>query len=385
MLGCQRALFDIPHDISYLNAAGWSPLPLATMAAAREAVSRKGQPWRIDADFASQQHERARRAAAALIHASADDVALVSSVSYGVATAAKIIDIPRGSRVLLMQDDHSSPALEWLGRAERQGFTAETIARPADFDWTAAILEAIERPGAPPIALASISNVNWSDGCLVDMAPVQVALRRQGAGLLVDATHGAGVLDLDVSKLDPDFVVFPTYKWLLGPYGRAFLYVAERHQNGVPLEQTSAARRGVRAEHSVYFADTRYVTDARRFDMGERDHFISLEMAAMGMELMASWGAAAVAGRLRSLTDRLAEGLSGLAVDLATRAVRTPHVLGVGFPGGMPADLVARMAEQKVYAAPRLGRLRISPHVYNDDADIDRCVGVLGRLLPRRT
>ena len=90
-----------------------------------------------------------------------------------------------------------------------------------------------------------------------------------------------------------------------------------------------------------------------------------------------------IASVWRMLTDRLAEGLSGLPVAIAPRRVRTPHVLGVGFPGGMPADLVARMAEQKVFAAPRLGRLRISPHVYNDEADIDRCVAVMREILAR--
>ena len=108
--------------------------------------------------------------------------------------------------------------------------------------------------------------------------------------MLIDATQSVGVLPLDVRALDPDFVVFPTYKWLVGPYGRAFLYVAKRHQGGIPLEQTSYGRRSVRAEQSTYFADTRYVADARRFDMGERDHFISLEMASIGMEMIAAWG-----------------------------------------------------------------------------------------------
>ena len=103
------------------------------------------------------------------------------------------------------------------------------------------MLTAIARPGAPPIALASISSVHWSDGGVVDLGRVAPALRAQGAALLVDATHAAGVLPLDVNALDPDFVVFPTYKWLLGPYGRAFLYVAKRHQNGMPLEQTATA------------------------------------------------------------------------------------------------------------------------------------------------
>ena len=115
-------------------------------------------------------------------------------------------------------------------------------------------------------------------------------MRARGAALLIDATHGAGVLELDVGKLDPDFVVFPTYKWLLGPYGRAFLYVAKRHQGAIPLEQTSAGRRGVMPESERYFKDLDYVGNARRFDMGERDHFISLEMASIGMEQVAAWG-----------------------------------------------------------------------------------------------
>src|SRR5260370_40602236 len=106
-------------------------------------------------------------------------------------------------------------------------------------------------------------------------------------------------------RLEPDFVIFPTYKWLLGPYGRAFLYIAKRHQGGIPLEQTASGRRDVRAENQVYFTDLRYVADAHRFDMGERDHFISMEMAAIGMEMMAECGAAAIAQRLAMLTARI--------------------------------------------------------------------------------
>ena len=188
--------------------------------------------------------------------------------------------------------------LEWRTRAEAQGFAVETVRRPDDGDWTSAVLAAIERPGAPPVGLASISSVHWSDGGLIDIEKVGAALRRQAAAFLIDATQSAGVLAMDVTRLDPDFVIFPTYKWLLGPYGRAFLYVAKRHQDGIPLEQTSVGRRNVRAENEVYFTDLRYVPDARRFDMGERDHFISLEMASIGMEMMAEWGAAAIAQRL---------------------------------------------------------------------------------------
>ena len=381
MLPSQRHLFDIPREICYLNAASWSPLPIATQEAGRAAVARKGQPWTLDPAFAGQQYERARTAAARLINAAPGDVALISSVGYGVATAGKLLRVPKGSRVLLLENDHTSPVLEWISRAPAEAFSVEVVPQPADTDWTAALLAAIERPGAPPVGLASISSVHWSDGGAVDLATVQSALRKQSAAFLVDATHGAGVMRVDVQALDPDFLVFPTYKWVLGPYGRAFLYVAKRRQDGVPLEQTSYGRRAIGSEHTAYMRDTRYVADARRFDMGERDHFISLEMAAIGMEMTADWGSAAIVERLGMLTARLADGLSGLDVLIAPTRVRAPHILCLGFPGRTPDGLLKQLVAEDIHVAARLGRMRISPHVYNDEADIDRCVAALCRAL----
>jgi selenocysteine lyase/cysteine desulfurase len=386
MLASQRGLFEMPRDICYLNSASYSPLPLRTQEAGRAAVGRKATPWTLDAAFANRQHERARLAAAALIHADPADIALIPSVSYGVATAAKLLTLSRGARVLVLENDHSSPVLEWQTRADAQGFTIETIRQPADGDWTSAVLAAIERPGAPPVGLASISSVHWSDGGLIDLETVGEALRRQGAVFLVDATHSAGVLMLDVKRLDPDFVIFPTYKWLLGPYGRAFIYIARRHQEGTPLEQTAFGRRDVRSDNAVYFADTRYVADARRFDMGERDHFISMEMAAIGMEMMAEWGTSAIVQRLAMLTERIAEGVRGTGVGVLNRHLRAPHILSlsfknVGFADGLPAGLVEGLASEGIYVAARLNRMRVSPHVFNDEADADRFVEALARRL----
>jgi selenocysteine lyase/cysteine desulfurase len=212
---------------------------------------------------------------------------------------------------------------------------------------------------------------------------VGAALRLREARFLIDATHGAGVLAMDVKQLDPDFVMFPTYKWLLGPYGRAFLYVARRHQDGVPLEQTASGRRNVRAENDVYFTDLNYVADARRFDMGERDHFISLEMASIGMEMMADWGAVAVAQRLQMLTDRIADGVRKIGAGVPERRVRAPHILSLSFADGNLAGLVKTLASEGIYVAPRLGRMRVSPHVFNDEADVDRFVAALARHVGR--
>jgi selenocysteine lyase/cysteine desulfurase len=228
--------------------------------------------------------------------------------------------------------------------------------------------------------------VNWSDGGIVDMDRVAASLRRQRAMLLVDATHAVGVMETDVAKLDPDFLVFPTYKWLLGPYGRAFLYVAKRRQDGVPLEQTSYGRRAITSERETYYRDVEFVAGARRFDMGERDHFISLEMAAIGMELLAEWGSDAVVERLTMLTARLAEGLlaEGLGdcgVIVPDAAVRAPHILSPAFRSGMPERLIERLAAEQIYVAPRVGRMRISPHVYNDEEDVDRFLAAFRKLM----
>jgi selenocysteine lyase/cysteine desulfurase len=381
MLPSQREHFEMPREICFLNAASYSPLPRKTLEAGRAAVGRKGQPWKIPGGFAGALYERTRAAAARLINANPDDIALISSVGYGVATAAKLLTVPRGSRVLVLENDHSSPVLEWQARAETQGFSVETVRQPDDADWTSAVLAAIDRPGAAPLSLASISSVHWSDGGLIDLEKVAAALRKQGAMFLIDATHGVGVLAMDVKTLDPDFLIFPTYKWLLGPYGRAFIYVAPRHQNGIPLEQTAYGRRGINSERQVYFADTSYVASARRFDMGERDYFISIEMAAISMEIMAEWGAPAVLQRLSMLTARIAEGLQDTPVRVADAKFRAPHILSLAFDGGMPAGLVEALTEEGVHVAPRLGRMRISPHVYNDEADAGRFVAVLRKRL----
>jgi selenocysteine lyase/cysteine desulfurase len=81
------------------------------------------------------------------------------------------------------------------------------------------------------------------------------------------------------------------------------------------------------------------------------------------------------------LTERIAEGVRGIGVSVPDTRLRAPHILSLAFKGGIPAGLIEELAGEGVYVAPRLGRMRVSPHVYNDEADADRFVEVLGRRL----
>ena len=144
-----------------------------------------------------------------------------------------------------------------------------------------------------------------------------------------------------------------------------------------------SGRKRVRAEDPVYFTDLDYVPDARRFDMGERDFFISLDMARHGMELVHSFGRESVEERLAGLTRQLADRLkvSGLSVTTLPENLRAPNILSLGFPEGMPERLAEALASRNVYTAPRLGRLRVAPHIYNDEVDCARFVEALGEAM----
>jgi selenocysteine lyase/cysteine desulfurase len=372
MLPCQRDQFDIPDGVTYLNAAAMSPLPKVALAAAAEAAIAKAHPWEMSMAALTPVIERARAAAASLIGATADDIALTGSTSYGIATAGLNIPIPNGHRILILQGEHSSQVLEWLHRAEQAGATVETIARPEDDDWTSAVLARIETNDAPPVAIAALTPSHWTDGTIVDLDRIAPVLRAHGAALVIDGTQAVGVLPIDVRELQPDFIAFPTYKWVLGPYSFGFLYAAPHRQGGIPLEHHGHSRTG-----------DNFLPGARRYDLGERNNPIAIPIATAGIELAASWGPAAVSERLRMLTDRIADAATSFGIALPARQNRVPHIAGLRFPGGVPVGLVERLAAQSVHVAERGGTLRVSPHVYNDEADVDRFAEVLRQEVGR--
>jgi selenocysteine lyase/cysteine desulfurase len=381
MLAPQRHLFDVPRDVAYLNNASYTPLPHAVREAGEAGVAAKSMPWLMQADASHQDAEAVRAAAASFIGATADDIALVPSVAYGVATAAANLAVPSGSRILLVDGEFPSQSLAWARQVQLRGATLDIVAKPADGDWTAALLARIRQPGLPPIAVAALTPLHWTDGTLIDIARLVPSLRDQGAAIVVDATQAAGILPLDVATLGADYLVFPTYKWVLGPYTLAFLYAAPHRQNGTPLERHGANHVGGAAPFTGSLGSP--IPTARRYDMGERLNPVSLPMALAGMTLLRQWGRDPVAARLRHLTNLLATEAESCGWTPVPRALRPPHILGLRPPAGVSTDAaLASLAEQGVYVAERGGVMRLGAHVYNDDADVARFATALRQIRP---
>ena len=371
MLASHRELFEVPREVAYLNNGAFTPLPRQVREAGELGVAAKSTPWAMDPEEILRGAEAVRAAAAGFICASADSMAIVPSAAYGVATAAANLPVGRGTRILLISGEFPSLALHWAELAAKHGATLDLVRPPADGDWTAALLDRIAQPGLPPVGVAALTPLVWTDGRLIDLDAVVPPLRASGAAIVVDATQAAGVLPLDVGRLDVDYLVFPTYKWLLGPYTLAFLYVAPRQQDGGPLEHYAFNHEGGAVPFTGQAGPL--VPSARRFDMGQRFNPVSLPMALAGMELLHGWGRAPLAERLRRTTDCLADAAAAHGLYPVPRVSRPPHLLGLRTPDGIAAGpLVAALAQHGVYVAERGGTIRVGAHIYNDEEDVAR-------------
>jgi selenocysteine lyase/cysteine desulfurase len=381
MFESQRRHFLLPRDVAYLDAAAITPMAAPVRQAAESALAVADRPWAPRAVDKAGLLLCLRAQAAALIGARPEDIAVVSAVSYAMASAAANLPLQRGTRVLLLADDHPSACLVWERRARACGATVDRVPAPLDGDWTAAVLERLAQPGAAPVGVAVLPPLHWTDGTTLDLPVVAAAVRAQGAALVVDATQAAGIVDLDVDEIRPDFLAFPAYKWLLGPYGLAFVYAAPQHQQGEPLEQHMNNRVQPALRLAGTPGDYSFIPGAQRFDRGERDNLQTLAMASAALELLGGWTPGALRAHLRGLTDQVADGVAGLPLDVAPRPFRAPHIIGLRPPAAAFESTVAGLAHMNVFVSPRRGVIRVAPHAYNDAEDVARLLAGLRELL----
>ena len=372
---CQRSLFDIPRDVAYFDCAKMGPLLSAAAEAGRQGLDRKLHPWDIGSEHFFDESEHVRGLYARLIGATADDIAIIPSVSYGMASVLGNVPVAAGQTIVTLAEDFPSTIFACRALARRCEARHVSVERPAEGDWSAAILEAID--GATALVVAP--HVHWACGTQIDLEAIGRRCRSVGASLVLDTTQSTGALPLDLAAVDPDYRMAAGYKWLLGPYSLGFLYVAPRHQQGRPLEEAWITRAGAHDFQSLARYEEALEPNARRFDMGERSNFALLPVAGAAISQLLEWGVENIAETLGATTAVIADRLEPAGI--CAPEGRAPHFLSVRFPEGLPEGIEARLAGAGVHVSLRGERMRITPHLYNDDEDVAR---LLEHLAPPR-
>lgn len=378
MQSAARSLFAVDDAVTYLNSASLGPRLRAVNEAGHAAVERMAAPWKIQTPDWFEDARRLRALFASLIGAPAECAALVPSVSYGIAVAARNVPVTAGDNIVVVDQEYPSNFYSWQRLARERGAEIRTAVARGEGTLTDAIVSAIDRQ----TAVVAVSNCHWTNGTLIDLPRVAAAARRHDAALVVDASQTLGAYPFDVAEVRPDFLVTVGYKWLLGPYGLAYMYVAERwHENGTPIEESWLNRRG--ADNFATLADytDAYGPGAQRFNQGESAQFFLLPMALAALTQVAQWTPTHIQQQLTQWTRELASRAPALGLACAEPAQRVGHMIGLTARGALPPNLFGALAARDVYVGARGNNIRVSPHLHSTAQDLERLVAALQELI----
>jgi selenocysteine lyase/cysteine desulfurase len=377
MIPNQRHLFELPDEIAYFNCSFTSPLLRAAHAAGQAAIDEKRSPWRILPQHFFETAGACRAEFARLIGCDARNVALVPAVSYGIALAANNIPVNEGQTIVLLEDQFPSNVYAWRELATRSGAVIKTVARPQDDDWTTAVLDALETD----TAIAALPNCHWTDGGLLDLAAIGRKCRSLGTALVIDGIQSVGAMPFAIEAVQPDFLVAAAHKWLLGPYSFGYCYIADRWLDGRPLEENWLNRQGSEDFARLVDYQDNYQEGAQRFDVGAASNFFLAPIALAALKQINTWGVEAIASTLQQRTADMAATAVAMGFQVIPADLRAPHMVGLNLPKGLPEGLPQRLALQNVYVSVRGDSIRLSPHLYNTSADVERLFAALAEEL----
>jgi selenocysteine lyase/cysteine desulfurase len=371
-------LFELPAGITYLNCSNMSPQLKSVTAAGLDAVRIKTTPWTLTGANWFSSAEELRTVAGEVLGTGADSVALIPAVSYGMAIAAANLEINAGDSIVLLAQDFPSNVFTWREAARKHDAHIVTVERDPETGWTESVLRAITNR----TAVVCMPPCHWTDGTIVDLLRVSERARQVGAALVVDASQALGAIPIDIGSIQPDFLVSVGYKWQLGPYGLSYLYASSRwQQEGVPIEQSWMPRRGSNDFARIVDYCDDFQPGARRYDMGQFTQFVLAPMAAAALQQILDWGVAYIEESISRLTDEIAQRALDAGYLIAPAEQRAKHMLGIRFRGGLPATLPAALAAANVHVSIRGDSVRVSPHLYNTSADIDRLFTAIASVI----
>ncbi len=379
MITNQRSKFSLPPGNVYLNCAYMSPMLKSVEKRGIEGIQKKRNPAVVTGEDFFTDTEKVRKEFSKLINGQANRVVLVPSVSYGMANVVNNIKLSSSDNIIVAAEQFPSNYYPWHRVSQDTGAKLKVIASPYELVnrgklWNERLLEAID----PNTKLVALGNVHWADGTLFNLKEIRKRTREVGALLVIDGTQSVGALPFDVKEIQPDALVCAGYKWLMGPYSLGLAYYGEYFDQGKPVEENWINRL-----HSENFAglvnyEINYQPGALRYEVGEHSNFILLPMLLEAVKQINQWKPKVIQQYCASITRKPITILQEAGYWVENEKFRGHHLFGVRLPAHAEVDKIKKtLQKNKISVSFRGDAIRVSPNLYNSEADLMKLVRVL--------
>jgi cysteine desulfurase / selenocysteine lyase len=362
-------------DVSFLNHASTGPLPARTVRALHEFDQLRTQPWRITHEYQFGVLARSRELCAALIGASPDEIALMVNTTYGINFAARALPLSPGDVVLSSDREFPANVYPWMALEQARGVTYRRLPTADHLADEASLLRALDEPR---VKVLTISWVSFNTGQRVDLARLGAACRERGIFFVVDAIQGVGATTLDTRACHIDILACGAQKWLLSPWGTGFVYV--RRELIQHLEPNDVGWMSVRSSEDftrLCDYELAYFDDARRFEVITLP-FQDFAGLNASLDLFYEVGLRRVAALVESRATQIIDAVQRRN-DLRLVTPADP-ARRAGMVSVIPRDPVVtsrRLAESGVVHSLREGIIRLAPHFYTSEEELDRALSYL--------
>ena len=368
-----RSFFPVTREIAYLNHAGVAPISTRADEAlrryAREATDRGAMDY---GKFYDAEIERVRGRAARLMGAAADGIAFVKNTTEGLGIVAAGIDWKRGDRVVTCDLEYPSNVYPWWNLHKRG---VETVMLRG-YDGRLPIESVQAALESTRVRLLALSSVEFGSGARNDLEALGRLCRERGVLFCVDAIQSLGCLDLNVERCGIDFLSADGHKWLLSMEGCGVFYCSAR-----VLDQLEPRVVGWRSVTDNLDFDSYHLElqpSAGRFEEGTPNTGGIFALGA-AIDLLLELGVVNIEARVLSLTGELVDGLveRGARIESPRGPGEASGIVAFNLPNEAPDRTVARLRAAGVFVVARRGRVRASPHFYNDSSDLGRLLEAL--------
>jgi selenocysteine lyase/cysteine desulfurase len=377
-LAAYRDEFPVVGRKAYLISASLGPISRRARASLDEyldAWATKGAPDPVWSEDVFPRMRGLKESFARLAGCAADELAITTNVSIAISTIASALDFRERNKVVLSELDFPTDGHVWLAQ-RRRGVEIEWLRSP---DGLTIPLEEYDRAIDERTAVVMVNRVLYRSSAIVDAKAVCRIARERGALSFLDDYHGIGIVPLDLHDLGCDAYAAGVLKWLCGGPGVAFLYV--RRELIPRLEPAVTGWFATVEPFSFDLQRLEYHATARRFEHGTPPA-PALFLAQGGLDVVADVTPERIRARQGELTDYVIERADGLGLPVRTPRARAERggVVNVGV-GPNAGAICHALLERDVCTDFRGDGLRISPHFFNTEADVDRCFDELAPLL----